>query len=548
MEASNLVSLKRVMVVILMHKEATEKITALYCRLSRDDELVGESNSISNQKLILENYAESNGFCNFEFYVDDGWSGTNFDRPAFQRLLQDIEEDKIGTIVVKDMSRLGRDYLKVGYYTEVLFPDYDVRFIAINNGIDTINQDDSDFTPFLNIINEWYAKDASKKIRAVFKAKGMSGKPLSTFPPYGYLKDPNDKYHWIVDPVAAPVVKQIFKMCVAGYGPTHIARELTRQQIEIPRIHAVRSGVNLGGLSTDLDPYQWHPTTVANILQREEYLGCVVNFRTHRKSYKSKKSIRNEKSEWQIFENKHEPIIDAATFALVQRHRDGRRKRTLLGDMGMLSGLLFCSDCGKKLYQIRGQGWEYKKHYLNCSTYRKQPGKCEAHQIRNIVVEKILLDRINALLASMQKRYDVTDALQEEALACFNMTEKESALKKNKETKRIQRIDAIIQRLYEDRIEGRITEERYQSMLNRYEEEQAQCRERLLAQDIGGEQPELSKGVRYALQLSELNTTILREFISKVIVYHPQKGENGRRTQRIVIEYNFKDTKEAIEF
>ncbi|MBE6679272.1 MAG: recombinase, partial [Ruminococcaceae bacterium] len=221
------------------------RITALYCRLSRDDELAGDSNSITNQKAILAKYAEDNGFRNIAYYVDDGWSGTNFDRPDFQRMIADMDAGKISTIIVKDMSRLGRDYLKVGYYTEIAFPDAEVRFIAISNGVDSTNQQDSDFTPFLNIINEWYAKDTSKKIRAVFKSKGMSGKPLTTIPPYGYMKDPNDKSHWIIDPVAAPVVKQIFEMCVAGYGPTHIARELTKQRVVIPRIHAATNGIHI---------------------------------------------------------------------------------------------------------------------------------------------------------------------------------------------------------------------------------------------------------------------------------------------------------------
>jgi len=373
------------------------RITALYCRLSRDDELAGDSNSITNQKAILAKYAEDNGFRNIAYYVDDGWSGTNFDRPDFQRMIADMDAGKISTIIVKDMSRLGRDYLKVGYYTEIAFPDAEVRFIAISNGVDSTNQQDSDFTPFLNIINEWYAKDTSKKIRAVFKSKGMSGKPLTTIPPYGYMKDPNDKSHWIIDPVAAPVVKQIFEMCVAGYGPTHIARELTKQRVVIPRIHAATNGIHISESDMQKNKYKWHQATVVNILQKEEYLGCVVNFRSERKSYKCKKSIGKDCSEWQIFDNAHEAIIDKATFDIVQRIRNGRRKRASLGDMGMLTGLLYCGDCGAKMYQVRGQGWAHDKEYFTCATYRKRKGECTSHQIRNVVIEQIVLEQLRKI-------------------------------------------------------------------------------------------------------------------------------------------------------
>ena len=243
------------------------KITALYCRLSRDDDLQGDSNSIIHQKEILGKYAADNGFRNPQFYVDDGWSGTNFDRPDFQRMIADMDAGRISTIIVKDMSRLGRDYLKVGYYTEIAFPDADVRFIAINNGVDSANQQDSDFTPFLNIINEWYTRDTSKKIRAVFKAKGQSGKPLTTNPPYGYIKDPEDKTHWLPDPEAAPVVKQIYALCMQGYGPTQIANELTLLKNHNPVYHAAQMGLTLPARQSYDDPYSWRQSTVAHILE-----------------------------------------------------------------------------------------------------------------------------------------------------------------------------------------------------------------------------------------------------------------------------------------
>ena len=277
----------------------SEKITAIYCRLSRDDELAGESNSISNQKSIISKFCRDNGLKNLQYFVDDGYSGTNFNRPAWTELLDKIESGEVGTLVVKDMSRLGRDYLKVGFYTEVLFVEKGVRFIAINNGIDSANQIDSDFTPFLNIINEWYAKDTSKKIRAVMKSKGESGEYLCTNPPYGYLKDPDNKKRWIVDEEAAKVVEDIFKLCVAGNGPTQIARILQERKIPTPTVHAQSLGLATRN-PMPADPYHWVGDSVSYILEQPAYLGHTVNFKTHRQSYKIKKTVDNPKDQWRI--------------------------------------------------------------------------------------------------------------------------------------------------------------------------------------------------------------------------------------------------------
>ncbi len=302
-----------------------EKITALYCRLSRDDENEGDSNSIVNQKAILGKYASEKGFPNPQFYVDDGYSGTNFNRPDFMRLMEDVNAGNVGTIIVKDMSRLGRDYLKVGVYTEITFPDAGVRFIAINDGVDSESNVDNDFTPFRNIINEWYAKDTSKKIRAVFKAKGMSGKHLCTIPPYGYKKDENDKEHWVVDEEAAAVVKEIFSLCMKGYGPTQIARILTEREIDTPTIHNRKYGLPATTFSMEF-PEIWCTESVKKVLANHAYLGHTVNFRTRKKSYKSKKTIDLPPEEWVTFENTHEAIIDEETFAVVQRIRDAKRR------------------------------------------------------------------------------------------------------------------------------------------------------------------------------------------------------------------------------
>lgn len=521
------------------------KITALYCRLSRDDELQGDSNSIVHQKSILEKYANDNGFQNIQFFVDDGWSGTNFDRPDWQRLISLVDNGHIGTIIVKDMSRLGRDYLKVGYYTEVLFPGADIRFIAVNNGIDSDNQQDSDFTPFLNIINEWYAKDTSKKIRAVFKAKGESGKPLCVNPCYGYLKDPDDKLHWIVDEEAAQVVKEIFHLCVKGYGPTQIANELHKRKIPVPSKHYEDIGV-LAPMNPPKDIYAWSGRTVADILQKSEYLGQTVNFKTHRKSYKDKRKVDNDPSDWMIFENTHEAIIDKETFDIVQRIRDGRRRVTPLGEMPTLSGMLFCGDCGNKLYQARSNGWTHDKEYFVCATYRKVKGGCSSHQIHNIVVEELLLKDLQQVTAFAREHED------EFVQLIMKQTEKElgkelrqANTELEQSTKRIAELDSIIQRLYEDNLSGKISDERFKTMSVSYENEQEtlKAKVRELQKTISSAKKKnynidsFLKLVRKYTDIRELNAEIIREFVQKIIVYKAE-NINGQRTQKIQIIYN----------
>ena len=523
-----------------------DKITALYCRLSRDDELQGDSNSIINQKAILQKYADDNGFGNTMFFVDDGYSGTNFDRPDWERLIALAEDGKIGTVIVKDMSRLGRDYLKVGYYTEVFFPGLDIRFIAINNGVDSANQQDSDFTPFLNIINEWYAKDTSKKIRAVFKAKGQSGKPLCTNPTYGYVKDPEDKSRWIIDPEAAEVVREIFSLCVQGDGPTQIAKELTRRQIENPVAHARRQGLTLPAKTLDDDPCAWHDSTVARLLTRVEYLGHTANFKTYRKSYKNKKQMHNDRSEWQIFENTHEAIIDQETFDIVQKIRDGRRRLTPMGEMPILSGMLFCADCGAKLYQVRGRGWEHSKEYFVCATYRKQKGKCSSHQIRNVVIEQLLLDDIRRVTAYAREHEDefvrlVTQKSKQETERNLRESKKELEAAKARVTK----LDGIIQRLYEDNIEGKVSDERFAKLTATYEAEQRQLEYRIAElQSFMANAKNESLGVdtflsmvRRYTDIKELDAELIRVFVEKILVYKTEKVD-GHRVQRIKIIYN----------
>ena len=526
---------------------AASRITALYCRLSRDDELKGDSNSILNQKAILQKYADDHGFKNTQFFVDDGYSGTNFERPDWKRLMELAKKDAIGTIIVKDMSRLGRDYLKVGFYTEELFPDLDIRFIAINNGVDSASQQDSDFTPFLNIINEWYAKDTSKKIRAVFKAKGESGKPLSVNPPYGYMKSPDNKYRWIIDEKAAETVKEAFQMCVAGYGPSQIANEFTRRRIYNPTAHAKASGIKKPDRRVYTGDYQWSASTIARMLERREYLGCVVNFKTHRKSYKQKIQIWNDPSEWEVFENIHDPIIDKETFDIVRQIRQGRKKFNSLGEMPILSGMLFCEDCGKKMYQIRNKNWTHEQEGFVCSTYRKIKGGCSSHHIRNVVVEAFVLDHIKKLLSLIKK--DEKEFIDLVLSKTHSDTQRILQRKKRELTEasdRIQKLDEIVQHLYEDNINGKISDERFMKLAQTYEREQKELADRIaeLEEFIADKQvtaenvDRFLRVIRKYSEIKELTGEILREFIEKI--YIGKKDDAGSPDhQRIHIIWNF---------
>jgi site-specific DNA recombinase len=523
-----------------------DKITALYCRLSRDDELQGDSNSIKNQKTILQKYADDNGFTNTEFFVDDGYSGTNFDRPDWQRLISLVEEGRIGTIIVKDMSRLGRDYLKVGYYTEVLFPGSDIRFIAINNNVDSANQQDSDFTPFLNIINEWYAKDTSKKIRAVFKSKGQSGKPLCTNPPYGYIKDPEDKTRWIVDEEAAKVVREAFHLCMQGYGPSQIAKEFTNRRIMNPTAHARKNGINIPDNRGHDDDYVWRGSTIVHMISRQEYLGHTVNFKTYRKSYKQKKQMKNDPSEWMIFKNTHEAIIEESVFEVVQRIRDGRRRLTPMGEMPLISGMIFCADCGNKMYQVRGRGWEHEKEYFVCATYRKVKGGCSSHQIRNVVVEELLLDgirRVTAFARNFEEEF--VEMVTKKTRSELDKSMRDSRRELEQAQARIAKLDEIIQRLYEDNIEGKISDERFTKMTANYEAEQQTLEKRVTElKSIMTEEKESALNVNHFLSLvrkytdiNELTAEVIREFVEKIFVYKAERID-GRRVQRIKIVWN----------
>ena len=520
---------------------AEEKITALYCRLSRDDELQGDSNSIINQKAILQKYADDNGFRNTSLFVDDGYSGTNFDRPDWNRLMGLVDDGRVGTIIVKDMSRLGRDYLKVGMYTEMVFPNADIRFIAINNGVDSANQAENDMTPFINIFNEFYAKDTSRKIRAVFKAKGQSGKPLSTNPPYGYVKDPEDKTHWIVDEQAAEVVRDIFRLCVQGYGVSQIANEITRRHILNPTAYAKANGRSVPDNRDGDNDYTWRGSTISHMLSRPEYLGHTVNFKTYRKSYKQKKQLQHSPSEWQIFENTHEAIVDRETYDIVQRIR------TPMGEMPLLSGMVFCADCGAKLYQVRSTRFSPGQEYMVCATYRKKgKEKCTSHQIRNSVIEEFLLDGIRSMTAYVREHEDKFV----EMVTKLSRAETEKALRDEKREleqaqARVHKLDTIIQRLYEDNVEGKISDERFAKMSESYEAEQKALEGRImeLRSSIAAQQESRVNVnsfvalVRKHTDIRELSAEIIREFVERVEVFQPAQV-GGRKVQRLRIVWN----------
>lgn len=522
-----------------------DKIDALYCRLSRDDELQGDSNSIKNQKAILSKYASEHGMPNPQFYVDDGYSGTTFNRPDFQRLMDDVNSGRVRTIIVKDMSRLGRDYLKVGLYTEITFPEANVRFIAINDQVDSASNVDNDFTPFRNIINEWYAKDTSKKIRAVFKAKGNSGKHLCTCPPYGYKKDEQDNQHWLVDEVAASVVKEIFSLCMQGYGPTQIARILTESGIDTPKIHKQKYGLSVSTQVTEF-PEIWATESVLKILENPAYLGHTVNFRSKKKSYKSKKKIMLPREDWVIFKDTHEALIDEDTYETVQRIRQSKRKQTDMGEMSVFSGIVYCADCGKKMYLCRCSK-SMQKEYFNCSTYRKKSKSlCSSHQITVEAVEHIVLTDLQRVLGmAKDNEKQFVDMLQTAKSKEIRRDLSAKTKECDEAEKRVKALDRIIQSLYEDKVCGNLTDERFVKMSQAYEQEQETLTERIkvLRKELSTAKVDADNVTKFMrlvkryTEITELTPEVVREFIEKVIVHQAEKV-NGKRRQAVEIIYN----------
>ena len=521
----------------------SEKYTILYCRLSRDDELQGDSNSIVNQKNILSKYAKENGFKNTHFIVDDGYSGTNFQRPGWNELLELIDNNKVETIIVKDMSRLGRDYLKVGFYTEVLFVEKNIRFIAINNGIDSSNQTDSDFTPFLNIINEWYAKDTSKKIRAVMKAKGESGKYLTTRPPFGYTKSPDDNTKWIVDDEAARVVKMIFDLSLEGYGTSQIARILKGKKILTPFSYWNTKGQ---AFKCSENPYNWSADTVAGIIEKKEYLGHTVNFKTYKQSYKSKKKCTNPEEKQLVFENTHEAIIDADTWERVQELRKNKRRPSKTGKTNMFSGIAYCADCGQKLYYCTSNYFESRQDHFVCSTSRKGKEYCSTHFIRAVVLEKGVLAHLKYVIGYVsvyEKQFREIMGAKQKAEVKTEISTKKKLLAKCEN--RISELDRLFKNIYEDKTNGVLSENRFQMLAEDYEKEQQELELKIvsLSAEISETEEQsdnlekfISKIHKY-LDLQELTPTVLNDMVKRVYVHAPQTVD-GKRTQQIDICYD----------
>ena len=528
-----------------MNKTATDntKITALYCRLSRDDGIEGESNSILNQKILLGKYASDRGFKNTEYYIDDGCTGVNFDRPDFQRMKADIEKGLVSTVIVKDSSRLGRNYMLTGYFTEIYFPEHDVRFISVNDFIDSYERED-DLGPFRNIINDEFVRDISKKTRSAIKVKGNSGIPVTTNPPYGYIKSPEDKTKWIVDPEAADVVRDIFRMCLEGKGDVSIARILTERQIPTPTMHKYGQ--------TQYEPYRWEKTTVDDILKRQEYCGDVVNFKTFSKSYKLRKRYDNPKENWVIFENVHEPIVDRDTWKRVQEIREKTKRRAVKHDYvkpNIFVELVFCADCGGKMwYQHTKTTNGTLIRSFACSNNKGSLKICpHTHYIRADALEEVValdirrlaefLEYDEAAFAEILEKKTNKEILRER-------TQLESMLKKSRA--RLNELLDLYERLYEDNVKGKVSDNMFTQLSQKYEQEQEELKqkqkeaENKLSElnEITHSKESFIKAIRKFMQFEELTAEITHELIDRIEI-HCAEGKGKNKIQRITIRYRF---------
>lgn len=518
-----------------------EQITALYARLSQEDALDGDSNSIVNQKAVLSKYAADNGFLNPTFFIDDGISGVTFDRPSFNSMIAEIEAGNVGTVIVKDMSRLGRDYLKVGYYTEIFFVERDVRYIAVNDGVDSA-KGDNDFTPFRNLFNDFYAKDTSKKVRAIKRAQGMAGEHL-TKPPYGYKVEPADKKKWILDEEAAAVVKRIFDLCVDGKGPMQIAKILKADRVLTAKAHYAKQK----GKALPDNPYHWNENSIVGILERMDYCGHTVNFKSYSKSHKLKKRIPTTKEQQAVFRNTHEAIVEDAVFERVQELRANKRRPTKAERQGLFSGLVYCADCGSKLHFATCKSFDGSQDHYRCAKYKSNTGDCTAHFIREEVLRTIVLQRIFAVTALFYE--DITAFMELIRKQRFDETEKEMKRKRREvgqARKRIVELDRIFKRIYEDDITGTISHERFLKLSAEYEAEQRELTAKVNAEQKEVDTYEQNKSdfdsfaviIRKYVGITELTPVIVNEFIKKIVVHAPEKV-NGKRYQKVDIVFNF---------
>ena len=546
-------------------KAENEKITALYERLSRDDEMVGDSNSIVNQKKMLEDYAKQNGYTNIEHFTDDGYSGGSFDRPDWKRMVAGIEDGSIGTVIVKDMSRIGRDYLQVGFYTEVMFKEKEVHFIAIANGVDNQKRESSEFAPFLNIMNEWYIRDSSRKVTTVLRARGMEGKHTTNNAIYGYRKSEEDKNQWVIDEEAAEVVRRIYRMSLEGKGPYEIARILSEEQIERPSYYlAKRELGTCRSNNNTTTPYVWRGATVRDILSKPEYMGHTVNFRSYKESYKDKRAKKTPKEDWVIFKNTQEAIVSEEMWNKVQGLRKTARRTDTVGEANPFTGLLYCADCGAKMYNHRGgagraRNWKGElngkrrpdRDEYNCSTYnlsrQSYDKQCSQHYIRTEVVRKLVLETIKAV-----SDYVITN--EEEFInriySSSRDKQKESikSLKRKiaQDTKRVNELNMLMKKLYEDNISGKLSDKRFEFMLSEFENEQdtleismenAKAEIEKYESDTVRADKFIELVKRYT-DFSELTTPMLNEFVEKILV-HEADYSSGERVQEVEIYLNF---------
>ena len=532
------------------------KITALYERLSRDDDQVGDSNSIVNQKKYLEGYATQRGYTNVRHYTDDGWSGGNFDRPAWKQLVADIEAGKVAHVLVKDMSRIGRDYLQTGFYTEVMFRQHGVHFVAIANGVDSDDQNSNEFAPFLNIMNEWYLRDLSRKQRTAIRVKGESGKPTTNSAIYGYKKLPGDKYTWHIDEEAAAVVRRIFRLTIEGKGPYDIARILFDDKVETPAVYFGKQNKGIWKSKEEFtNPYNWSGYIVGQILSKPEYMGHTVNFRSQKQSYKDKKAIKIPTEEWLIFENTHEAIVDKETWELAQKLRKTPRRIDTWGEANPLTGLLYCADCGAKMYNHRSKGGTentpYPSDFFDCSTYtlahQKHYTACCGHFISTKALRSLILETVRAAATyAISNQEDFAAKVRAASELRQKEAAKDTKRRLNRDRKRIDELDNIIKKLYESFAVGRITDERFDTLLVEYEAEQKELQALVKAdeeqlsvfeEDTARVEQFMELARKYT-DFSELTIPMINEFIEKIIVHAPEKLD-GDRVQEIEIYLNF---------
>lgn len=520
--------------------------TALYCRLSQDDGIEGDSNSIQNQKAILQKFAEDHHFPSPCFYVDDGFSGGTFQRPAFQQMISDMENGEIGIIVTKDLSRLGRNQLHTGLYIEERFPMFGVRYIAINDNVDTDSSESNDLMPFKNLFNEWFIRDTSRKIRAVLKAKAERGERLGSRAPYGYRKAPDTK-KLIVDEEAAAIVRRIFAMCASGSGPSQIARILKKEQILTPTMYAyTRYGITHTCLDT-AHPYNWSDSAIANLLENEIYLGNTVNMKHSSRSYKDKRRVEHPREECMVFENTHPALITREVWDIVQRVRKNKRRLTKMEEQNKYSGLVFCADCGSNMVLHRAHTMSASYNHFTCRTYKKDWEACTGHYIRECVLDEVVLEDLRRVTAMARERPEefaayIGSRQSAEIQREIRRQEKELAAMR----KRKAELDAIFKKLYEDSVLSRITTEQFQMLSSSYTEEQNQIAAGIpqkeadiqrLRETVSGTDGFLDKAKRY-MDITELTPELLRLFIEKIVVHEKEVKWSKHAPQTVEIYYN----------